>query len=187
MANRLSGISSTALLLAAVLLAGSIFLPWWGMSFYAPQYPEGLTVLVYPDKLEGKVDIINGLNHYIGMKQFSEDSFPEFRYLPYLIGLMALLTAAVGVARQRRLLYGLIGLFVIGGLLGIYDIHRWLVDFGTNLDPKAPIKIAPFVPPVVGKNQLANFTTNSFFGKGAYLAGIAFLLMLVPLWRDRKQ
>ena len=48
---------------------------------FAPQYPEGLNIIVYPNKLEGEIDIVNGLNHYIGMANFSEKNFPELSYL----------------------------------------------------------------------------------------------------------
>lgn len=184
---KLTRLSTIMLCLAAVLIIISIFLPWWGMKFYAPQYPEGLDIIVYPYKMTGQLDIINGLNHYIGMKNFSEESFPELKFLPYLIAGLALLTLIVGVLRNRTFLYVLIIIFIIGGGVGLYDIHRWLADYGTNLDPTAPIKMKPFVPPVIGTNKIANFTTISYFTYGSYLLGLSFLLILFALWRDRKQ
>lgn len=187
MTRKLSAASAIGLYIAAALLIASIFFPWWGMRFIAPQYPEGLDIIVYPYKMDGRIDIINGLNHYIGMKDFSEESFSELRYLPYLIGGMALLSIVVAIVRKKSWLYVLIGLFAIGGALGLYDIHRWLSAFGTQLDPKAPIKIAPFVPPVLGTNKIANFTTNSYFTYGSFMIGIAFLFILLPIWRDRSK
>lgn len=179
--------SVISLCLAGVLLVLSIFFPWWGMKFYAPQYPEGLDIIVYPYKLAGDIDIVNGLNHYIGMSNFSDENFPELQYLPSIIAGLALLTFIVAFVRRKGLLYGLIGLFVVGGALGIYDINRWLTNFGTNLDPKAPIEVDPFVPPIVGENTIANFVTDSYFSYGSFILGAAFLCILFPLWRDRKQ
>lgn len=179
--------SVISLCIAGILLVLSIFFPWWGMRFFAPQYPEGLDIIVYPNKLAGEIDIVNGLNHYIGMKQFSEEDFPELQYLPYIITGMALLALIVAFVRSKGLLYVLIGLFIVGGAIGIYDINRWLKDYGTNLDPKAPIEVDPFVPPIVGENTIANFVTDSYFGLGSYILGAAFLCVLFPLWRDRKQ
>ncbi|EKN68158.1 hypothetical protein P9E76_18310 [Schinkia azotoformans] len=187
MKNALSMPSVISLCIAGILLALSIFFSWWGMKFYAPQYPEGLDIIVYPYKLAGEIDIVNGLNHYIGMKNFSEEDFPELQYLPYIIGGMALLAFIVALVRRKGLLYVLIGLFVAGGAIGIYDINRWLKDYGTNLDPKAPIEVEPFVPPVVGENTIANFVTDSYFSYGSFILGAAFLCVLFPLWRDRKQ
>ncbi len=126
MSKRLSIASVIAICLAAILLVVSIFFPWWGMRFFAPQYPEGLDIIVYPYKMEGEIDIVNGLNHYIGMKSFGEENFPELKFLPYIIGGMAVLSLIVAFLRRKSLLYGLIGLFIVGGALGIYDIHRWL-------------------------------------------------------------
>ncbi|WP_335392321.1 hypothetical protein [Neobacillus drentensis] len=179
--------SVIALCLAAILLITSIFFPWWGMRFYAPQYPEGLDIIVYPYKMAGDIDIVNGLNHYIGMKGFGEENFPELQFLPYIIGILALLTLITAFLRRKSLLYGLIGLFVVGGAFGIYDIHRWLRNYGTDLDPTAPIKVDPFVPPVFGENTLANFVTESYFTYGSFLLGAAFFCTLFPLWRDRKR
>jgi copper chaperone NosL len=185
--KKMSLASAISISIAGVLLVASLFFPWWGMNFIAPQYPEGLDIVVYPNKLKGNIDIINGLNHYIGMKPISEKSIPELAYLPHVIGLMALFTFVVAFVRKKSWLYVLIAVFVIGGALGIYDIHRWLVDFGTNLDDNAPIKIEPFVPPIWGENRIANFITNSYFTTGSYIVGIAFLCLLFPLWKERKK
>jgi hypothetical protein len=179
--------SSLILVASAVLIGVSILFPWWMLLLYAPQYPEGLNIVVYANRLEGKLDIINNLNHYIGMANFSEKSFPELSYLSYLIGGLSVLTLIVAILRRKLYLYILIGIFVIGGLLGVYDLFHWLNTFGTHLNPDAPIKIKPFVPPVVGQNHFANFTTYSYIGRGAYLVVLAFVLMLIPLWKDQKQ
>jgi len=179
--------SIVGLFMAAGLLVVTIFLPWWGMKFYAAQYPEGLNIIVYPYKLAGEIDIVNSLNHYIGMAKFSEESFPELTYLPWIISGMAILILVVAFVRKMSLLYGLIGLFIVGGIVGIYDIHRWLVNFGTELDPRAPITVDPFVPPIIGENTIANFVTTSYFTYGSFLLGFVFLLLLFPIWRERRK
>ncbi|RXT03791.1 hypothetical protein [Ammoniphilus sp. CFH 90114] len=187
MNKKLSLSSSLLVSIASVLLFASLFFPWWGMQFIAPQYPEGLDIIVYPNKLEGQIEIINGLNHYIGMKEFSEKNFPELNYLPYIIGGLALLVLGAGWWRRWKGLAATALLYAVGGVLGVYDIHRWLKDFGTNLDPKAPIKIDPFIPPIYGENQIANFITHSYFSTGSFLLGASFLLILWVLWKERKR
>jgi copper chaperone NosL len=185
--RKLSILSSILIALSAVLLVLSIFFPWWQMVFFAPQYPEGLNIIVYPNKLEGEIDIVNGLNHYIGMENFSEENFPQLQYLSYLVIGLAVITLLVALLRNKKLLYGLIGLFVVGGTLGIITLRKALVHFGTNLSPTAPIKIDPFVPPILGHNTVANFLTNSILGYGTYFLIAAFILLLIPLWKDRKK
>ncbi|ALC92351.1 hypothetical protein AM500_23190 [Bacillus sp. FJAT-18017] len=186
MKKKFSLVSSALLVAAAALLFLSANFPWWGMNFIAPQYPEGLDIIVYPDKLEGDIDNINALNHYIGMAQFSEENFPELSYVKYLIWGLAGITLLTAILRKRVILYSLIAVFVVGGILGVYDLNRWLKDFGTNLNPNAPITIDPFIPPMIGENQLANFITNSYLDNGTYLVLAAFVLILIPLWKDRK-
>ena len=57
--------------LAAVLMLGAFVLPLWRIDLEAPQYPEGIGMLVRVNTVEGVKDNdlqnINGLNHYIGM------------------------------------------------------------------------------------------------------------------------
>lgn len=186
-AKKLSIGSSILIALSAVLVVISLFFPWWKMLFFAPQYPEGLNIIVYPNKLEGEIDIVNGLNHYIGMKNFSEENFPELQYLSYIIGGLAALTLITALLRKKVVLYGLIGVFVIGGLLGVYDLYNALKEYGTDLSPTAPIKMDPFIPPIIGHNTIANFETTSLLGTGTYFVIAAFLLLLIPLWKDRKK
>jgi len=185
--GRLSFGSSIMLGIAGLLIIASLFFPWWRMEFFAPQYPEGLNIIVYPDKLDGEIDIVNGLNHYIGMENFSEENFPELQYLTYLIGGLAVIVLAAALIRKKGFLYTVIALFCIGGALGIWDLRRWLESFGTNLDPMAPIKVDPFIPPIIGENTLANFITHSYLGMGSYLVVAAFILILIPVWKDRKK
>ncbi|MEH7180758.1 hypothetical protein [Neobacillus vireti] len=185
--KKLSLLSSLLIALAAVLIVASVFFPYWKMVFYAPQYPEGLNIIVFPNKLEGEIDIVNGLNHYIGMENFSEENFPELNYLIYIMIGLAVITLITAILRKKVILYSVIGLFGILGILGVYDLSRALKKFGTNLDPMAPIKIDPFVPPILGHNTVANFVTESILGYGTYFLIAAFILLLIPLWKDRKR
>ncbi|BAE82051.1 hypothetical protein [Desulfitobacterium hafniense] len=171
---------------AGLILLASLFLPWWHLDLVAPQYPEGLSVIVYPDKLDGRIDIINNINHYIGMKWISEEDFPEFQVITkvaYVIIGLALITALV---KKRWLAWLTAGLGAVGGMIGVYDLWRWLRDYGTQLDPMAAIKIDPFTPPIIGTNKLANFITYTGFNSGGYLLGLSIILMLLAAWRFKE-
>ena len=61
-------LSRILLFVCGLSLIAVLFVPMWRIELDAPQYPEGLMMQIYPNKLGGSVDIINGLNHYIGMK-----------------------------------------------------------------------------------------------------------------------
>ena len=111
----------------------------------------------------------------------------NYSIFPILVGGLAVITLINSPLRKKILLYGLIGLFVIGGVLGVIDLRQALIHFGTNLSPTAPIKIDPFVPPIIGHNTVANFITNSLLGYGTYFLIAAFILLLIPLWKDRNK
>ena len=74
-----------ALIICGISLIAVQYFPMWSISLDAPQYPEGLELLIFANKIGGDVDIINGLNHYIGMKTMHTEDFFEFTVLPYII------------------------------------------------------------------------------------------------------
>ena len=185
--KKLSFLSRGLMIAAAALLAASAFLPWWGLLLTAPQYPEGLQIIVYPDKLGPEDDIykMNILNHYIGMEEISEDGFPELQYITYIIWAMVALLVVVALVGNKKLAYLVFGLFIIGAAVGVYDMYHWLQTFGTQLDPAAPITIQPFVPPIIGQNQLANFTTYSSFRVGFYFLAASGLALALAIFGDK--
>ena len=68
------------------------------------------------------------------------------------------------------------------------DLQYWLASFGTNLDPRAPLSssIEPFVPPVLGKGYVGQFSTVATPGAGLILATIASLLVIAGLYFHRR-
>ncbi|MEO6837547.1 MAG: hypothetical protein ABI261_09320, partial [Ginsengibacter sp.] len=59
--NKLPGYARLLLVLSSIILIAVLFFPFWQIQLSAPQYPEGLVLLIYANKLAGNVDIINGL------------------------------------------------------------------------------------------------------------------------------
>ena len=74
MKNKLSNTSRLLLFIAAIGLMIVLFTPIWRIELDAPQYPEGLSLTIHAKGLQGNVDIINGLNHYIGKMVNSKKS-----------------------------------------------------------------------------------------------------------------
>ncbi len=166
-------------------------LPIWRIHMVAPQYREGLQMLIYADDVRGDLRNINILNHYIGMQQISPESFPEFDYLPLVItifGAVALLAAAVG--RRWLAFLGWLGFAVFGTVMMLH-FAGWLQEYGTNLDPKAALDFGAFTPPLFGTNTRGNFVVSSYPHAGAYilvLAGVLGpLLALADLWLGRRR
>ena len=95
--NKLSKTSRIILAIASISMVATYFLPVWFIYLLAPQYPEGLTMQIWLNKLTGQVDIINGLNHYIGMKHISVEMFPEFTYLVYILAVFIVFGLTVAI------------------------------------------------------------------------------------------
>jgi len=163
------------LLIVPVLL--SYWTPLWTIRLHAPQYPNGLSVEIYSYKIVGghggqDINEINELNHYIGMRKLDRSEFVDLDWIPFVFGFLVLLTLRQAVLGDLR---GLIDLVVLTGYVSVFAFARYVLQlylFGHNLDPSAPVKIAPFMPVVLGKKQLANFTTYGLPGPGSLLLGI---------------
>lgn len=177
---------------ASGALIAVFFLPAWRIDLFAPQYPEGLTMNIWINGLSGDVDVINGLNHYIGMQVINEKMFPEFKFLPYVVGFFMLLGMIVAITGRRKFLFAYLVLTAIGGLLAIYDFYKWGKDYGSNLDPKAPIQVPglTYQPPVIGHKRLLNFDAYSFPDVGGWVViaagALAFTVWFVEWYRHRK-
>ena len=173
--------------LAVVLFLVSIFLPYWNMRLNAPQYPKGLFVHAYLNHLEGDVREIDGLNHYIGMRPLAEAAQLERSLSLIAVGALALLVAgAIYIHNRWAALMALPA--VLYPLVFLADLQYWLANFGTNLDPRAPLSssIKPFVPPVLGKGFVGQFSTVATPGSGLILATIASLLVIAGLYFHRR-
>lgn len=186
--DRMSMLSRILLFLTALLLIASLFVPIWYIDLDAPQYPEGLRLLIYANKLAGDVEIINGLNHYIGMQTLHAENFIEFTVLQYIIGFFALFALVAAIVGKRKLAIALFIAFVLFGIIAIIDFWRWEYNYGHNLDPKAAI-IVPgmaYQPPLIGFKQLLNFGAFSFPDLGGWFFVASGLLMLTVVLLETK-
>ncbi len=163
---------------ASGMLVAVFFLPAWRIDLYAPQYPEGLILNIWINKLTGNVDIINGLNHYIGMKPFSDASFPEFKYLSFVVYFFMAFAFLISLTGKRKLLVAYLILATTGGVLAIYDFYQWGYSYGHDLDPKAAIQVPGFSyqPPVLGHKRLLNFDAYSFPDIGGWIVIASVIL-----------
>jgi copper chaperone NosL len=190
----MSRFSRVLLAIASVLMLGAFLFPLWRIDLVAPQYPEGLGMLIRVNTVSGikpnDLANINGLNHYIGMKPIEPAAIPELRMMPWIVaGLAAfgLLGAALGA---RRLLYGWLGGFITLAAAGLIDFWRWEYDYGHNIDFEHAIIKVPgmtYQPPLIGTKQLLNFTASSWPALGAVCLGVAFALGITALVVARRR
>lgn len=189
--SNISPASRWVLLLGALSLVLTYFVPIWRIDLWAPQYPEGLTMKIWLSKLSGQVEIINGLNHYIGMAHIKEEMFPEFGILPYCVAFLILagITAALSARKKGVLAYFL--LLVAAAAVALYDFWKWGYEYGHNLSDDAPIKVPgmAYQPPLLGYKELLNFGAYSIPDIGGWIFavfGLAIALILVYEFKLRK-
>jgi copper chaperone NosL len=170
-------------LAATVLLLLGGTLPLWRISLVAPQYAEGLTLDMYAYQIvagNNGQDLaeINTLNHYIGMKPIAQADFLEMKLLPFAIGVFALLALRIVVLGRIVTLVDLSVLFMYFGAFSLGSFAYRLYSYGHHLDPRAPMKIDPFMPVVMGSQQIANFVQTSLPLAGT-VCMTGFLMLLI--------
>jgi copper chaperone NosL len=184
------------LLIALVVpLLLSFAFPLWRISMKAPQYPDGLSMDIYSYQLVGgndghDVQEINTLNHYIGMHTVTREELRDLDWMPFGIVAMALLALRASLLGNVR---AMIDLSMIAAYISLVAFGRfvWMLwEFGHHLDPKAPVKVEPFMPVVFGSKQIANFMTHSMPQLGSLLMGTFTMgiwgITLFYLWRGRR-
>jgi hypothetical protein len=178
----------TALLMfGAMLQIVSIFLPYWELVLHAPQYPKGLRIQLFVNRMAGDVKEVDGLNHYIGMRPLGEGGELERSVaIIAIVALAMLLLAAVFIQNRWA---GLLALpAVVYPLVFLGDLYYWLYTFGHQLDPKAALSssIKPFTPTILGEGVVGQFRTTAAVQEGFYLALVGSLIVLLGLYFHRR-
>lgn len=180
--------SRIILALLVIPLVLSFRTPLWRISMEAPQYPQGLYMDIYTYKLTGGHDShditeINELNHYIGMRTINRAELSDLDWIPFALGLLAVLTLRVALIGNVRNLVDLSVLTIYVSLFALARFVYKLYVFGHDLDPHAPVRIPPFTPAILGTKQIANFTTHSWPHWGTAFMGVFALgVLVVTAW-----
>ncbi len=189
---KMQPVSRILVLIATLLLPIAFFTAIWKIHLWAPQYPEGLEMQIWIDRLTGDITIINGLNHYIGMANIEESMFPELKFLQYILYGIIALGLITFIANKRWLLNLFTFVLIAFAIAAMVDMYIWGYKYGHNLNPHAAIKIEgeSYQPPLIGYKQLLNFLALSAPAAGGYaLFGsglLAIVAWLYQMIRDRK-
>jgi hypothetical protein len=180
--------------LAVLLLLPCYLFPLWNMTMFAPQYPEGLRMDIYSYKLDGgnrgqDIKEINVLNHYIGMKDLDTADFTEFKWIPFVVGVLGLLFLRTAVLGKMSHLVDVLVLYLYFGAFSLWSFGYKMYHYGHDLAPTAAVRVDPFMPPLFGYKKLANFEVYSYPGLGSYALAIVALVLAAALftaWRDSR-
>jgi hypothetical protein len=187
------GLAPRALLgLAFLLLVPTYLTPLYDMTMFAPQYGDGLRLHIYSYKLEGghsgqDIKEVNLLNHYIGMKDLSTDDFSEFKWMPFVVGVLGLLFLRGAVLGKVSHVVDVLVLYLYFGLFSLWSFAYKMYSYGHNLAPTASVKVAPFTPPLLGYKKLANFEVYSYPGPGSYALVAIALVLVAALYLGGRQ
>ena len=180
---------SKYIFLAASLILLAVFTaPIWQITLEAPQYPDGVTMYIWINKISGDtpgtLQNINILNHYVGMKMIEPESIPELKFFPIVIIAMSAIGVAFAFVNNHKFWLAWLITMVVLGALGIYDFYLWEYDYGHNLAPDAPIKIPgmAYQPPLLGSKMLLNFNATSLPYIGSIFLALSMLLAGVAWW-----
>ena len=190
--KKMGKVSRIIIAIGSLAMCIMFFVPAWSIYLIAPQYPEGLSMQIWLYKITGQIEIINGLNHYIGMKHIKEDMFPEFSFLVYILGFFVLFGLTVAITGNRKLLLSYLVLSAMGGIAALVDFYMWGYDYGHHLDPSAAIQVAglSYQPPLIGHKKLLNFDAYSYPDTGGWVivtvVGIFFFIWVLE-WRKQKK
>jgi len=189
-------------LVAAVLFVAALLFPMWSIEVHAVQYPSttlNLHLYAYP-RISGDYAEMANLNKYIGFyypdpvywqpnyepHDYAVD-VPEWSLGPLAFVVVSACSAFVALAPSTRKLKR--GLFAqLAGTAAVFgvmlaDIQFRLYQAGHHLDPGAPVMgVEGFTPPLWGTYKVANITSYSRFGVGAYMAMLAVGLLVVAFY-----
>ena len=174
--------------LSALLLAGVYLVPIWQIQLQAPQYPEGIGLLIHHNTITGNkpqdLRNINGLNHYIGMKSIEPDMVPALKIIPYAIFFYIIFGLVVAATGSVKLGWIWLVLIIAGLLAAFVDFYMWGYDYGHNLDPNAAIVVPglTYQPPLIGSKQLLNMRATSMPHWGSAFVGVSFVIAVMTLW-----
>ena len=102
------------------------------------------------------------------MKDLTTADFTEFKWMPFVVGMLGLLFLRALVHGRIGDLIDVVVLYVYFGLFSLWSFGYKLYSYGHNLAPTASVKVPPFMPPLFGYKKLANFEVYSYPSAGSY-------------------
>jgi hypothetical protein len=123
------------------------------------------------------------------MQDLVNESFTEFKWMPFVIGGLALLALRAAVHGTTAALLDVTMLFLYFGAFSLWSFGYKLYRYGHDLDPAAAVQVPPFMPPMFGYQKIANFEVYSYPRAASYAMGAAVVLLVAGLiwtwWQDR--
>jgi copper chaperone NosL len=167
------------LLVAALLMIASCFLPLWRIDVGTPSDPQRLGLAMYANRLETVGWLANDV-------EVRSDDSPDSRWLPFVVGGLALLLLRGAAIGTERSLVDLFVLFVYFVGFSIWSFAGRLDFYGRYIAAETGQGVSLFVPPLFGHERLGTLDVTSFPSFGSFTiaaAGFALAAALVVSWK----
>ena len=123
------------------------------------------------------------------MRDLVAEDFTEFKWLPFIVGALGLLYLRAAVMGTVGALVDVLVLNVYFSAFALWSFGYRMYVYGHTLAPTAAVTVDPFMPPMFGAKQLANFEVYSYPQAASYAMGLSSLLLLgalVMAWRQAR-
>jgi nitrous oxidase accessory protein len=171
----------TIVVVAAVALAASWFLPWWTMEARAPQYGQRvLVVQVNPTGVRGDTFEMDALGHYVGIRPLGGLARFERKLAPVGLALAcAGLLVAPWLRRRWQRALAVLPVVVMPAVF-IADLGYWMRVATNERDESAALNLTvkEIDTKVVGKYAVGQFSVEAILSAGLFGAGTAGLLSI---------
>jgi copper chaperone NosL len=167
------------LLAAALLLIASCFLPLWRIEAVSPSQSTQFGLAVYADRIESVGASTDAV-------ELGTDGSPDSRWLPFVLGGLALLMlrgAAIGTGMS---LVDLSALFTYFVGFSIWSFAGRLDFYGRHLSAETARGVTLFVPPIFGRETIGGLLVSSSPAPGFVAIAAAGLLLAFAVavtWR----
>ena len=164
---------------AALLLIGSYLLPLWRIEAASPSRSTQFGLAVYTDRIES----VSASTEAV---ELGTDGSPDSRWLPFVVGGLALLLlrgAAIGTGMS---LVDLSALFLYFVGFSMWSFAGRLDFYGRYLAAETPRGVTLFVPPLFGHETINGLLVSSSPAPGSFLIAAAGLLLAFAVaiaWR----
>jgi hypothetical protein len=168
------------LIAAALLLAGSFWLPYWEMTLAAPDHPQGVRVVAYLNDLRGPVQSALAGAGSLGDARLSDLAKLESSLDLGLVAVLALLAIAISLPRKRWAVLALPAFSF--SLVAIADSMASLTSTFESLATAAGPVGAAWRFPLFGRLTATGIALDIRPGGGLILALGASVAVLAGLW-----
>ena len=107
-----------------------------------------------------------------------------------MIGVFGLLFLRAAVLGKVAHLVDVTVLYIYFGLFALWSFGFKMYQYGHSLDPKAAVRVDPFMPPMFGYKKLANFEVYSYPQLGSYALALSALILVAAFflaWRQWRK